>query len=171
MPARRGLITIQPQIQQIYGLRSGMRKIVPKSSYRHGCRHRAPWTVTSKSSALFRYFGYLQSFTSMCPDSDITHKDVGNADIAGANICPCQNDDVPQTLVYKGEYATREREKSFYRCASVQSVAYRHALKLGLFNKFRFKFHCTNTVDFAINIMITVDQTNDLDFSADFDNR
>jgi len=25
---------------------------------------------------------------------------VGNADIAGANICPCQNDGIPQTWVY-----------------------------------------------------------------------
>jgi len=28
---------------------------------------------------------------------------VGNADIAGANICPCQNDGVSQILVYNDE--------------------------------------------------------------------
>ena len=38
------------------------------------------------------------------------------------------------------------------------------------FNKLWFKFHRTNTVYFAVNIMITVDQTDDFDFSADFDN-
>jgi len=30
----------------------------------------------------------------MALDSGITHRDVGNADIAGANICPCRNDEV-----------------------------------------------------------------------------
>jgi len=41
-----------------------------------------------------------RSFTSLCLGSGITHREVGNADIAGANICPCQNDGIPQTWVY-----------------------------------------------------------------------
>jgi len=39
----------------------------------------------------------------MALGSGITHRDVGNADIAGANICPCRNDGVSQTRVYKDE--------------------------------------------------------------------
>jgi len=40
----------------------------------------------------------------MALGSGITHRDVGNADIAGANICPCRNDEpgkfvgIPQSL-------------------------------------------------------------------------
>jgi len=30
----------------------------------------------------------------MALGSGITHRDVGNADIAGANICPCRNDEL-----------------------------------------------------------------------------
>gem|GEM_PF-1270583 len=41
-----------------------------------------------------------RSFTSLCLGSGITHRDVGNADIAGANICPCRNDGIPQTWVH-----------------------------------------------------------------------
>jgi len=38
----------------------------------------------------------------MALDTGITHRDVGNADIAGANICPCRYDD-SGTVVYNDE--------------------------------------------------------------------
>jgi len=41
-----------------------------------------------------------RSFTSLSLGSGITHRDVGNADIAGANTCPCRNYGIPQTWVY-----------------------------------------------------------------------
>jgi len=49
----------------------------------------------TKASAVARLGSALVSV-----GSGITHRDVGNADIAGANICPCQNDGIPQTWVY-----------------------------------------------------------------------
>ncbi len=38
-------------------------------------------------------------------------------------------------------------------------------------DKFRFKFHRANTVDFAVDIMVAVDQADVFDFGADFDNQ
>jgi len=38
---------------------------------------------------------------------------------------------------------------------------------LGLANKFRFQLHRTDAIDFAIDIVIAVDQANVLDFGAD----
>ena len=62
-----------------------------------------PWTVTRNSQVLDQREVLADRFTSLCLGSGITHRDVGNADIAGANICPCRNPGVSQALVYKGE--------------------------------------------------------------------
>jgi hypothetical protein len=40
-----------------------------------------------------------------------------------------------------------------------------------LFNKLRFKLHGADAVDFAVDIMIALDQADVLDLGADFDNR
>jgi hypothetical protein len=44
----------------------------------------------------------IRKLPSMAQDTGITHKDVGNADIAGANICPCRYD-ASGILVYNDE--------------------------------------------------------------------